>query len=54
LDVRVNIATKHEEKAAVLDAFFTSVFNSQTSYSQGIKPPEMEDGDREQNKPPII
>jgi len=35
LDVRGNIANKNEEKAEVLYAFFTSVFNSQTSYSQG-------------------
>ncbi|KAK4806141.1 hypothetical protein QYF61_001064 [Mycteria americana] len=32
----------------------TSVFNSQTSYPQGIQPPELEDRNGEQNKPPII
>jgi len=29
-----NIATKDEEKTEVLNAFFASVFNSQTGYSQ--------------------
>ncbi|KAK4816843.1 hypothetical protein QYF61_023907 [Mycteria americana] len=28
--------------------------SGQTSYPQGIQPPELEDGDGEQNKPPII
>ncbi|KAK4831655.1 hypothetical protein QYF61_018622 [Mycteria americana] len=54
LDVGGNIATKDEEKAEVLIAFVASVFNSQTSYPQGIQPPELEDRDGEQNKPPII
>ncbi|GAB0207088.1 mitochondrial enolase superfamily member 1 [Grus japonensis] len=44
------MATKDE----VLNAFFASVFNSQTSCPQGIQPPELEDRDGEQNKPPII
>jgi len=38
----------------VLNAFFASVFNSQTSYSQGVQPPELEDRDGEKNKPPIL
>jgi len=53
LDARGNIATKDEEKAEVVNAFFLSVFNSQTGYSQGSQPPELEDREGEQNKPPI-
>jgi len=43
LDARANIANKDEEKAEVLDAFFVSVFNSQTSYSQDIQLSVLED-----------
>ena len=43
-----------EEKAEVLNVFFASAFNSQTSYPQVIQPPALKDRDRLQNKPPII
>jgi len=42
LDVRGNIANKDEEKAEGSNAFFTSVFNSQTGYSQDSQPPVLE------------
>jgi len=54
LDERGNIANKDEKKAEVPNAFFASVFNSWTSYSQGIQPRELEYRDGEWNKPPII
>jgi len=54
LDARGNIVNKDEEKAEVLNAFFTSVFNSQTSYSQDSQPPVLEGRVGMWNKPPII
>jgi len=52
LDAKGNIANKDEEKAEVRYAFFASVFNSQTSYSQSTQPPVVEDRDGEQNNTP--
>ncbi|KAK0674966.1 LIN1 transcriptase, partial [Pygoscelis papua] len=54
LDAGGNIVTEDEEKVEVLNAFFASVFNRQTSYPQGTRPPELEDRDGEQDEPPII
>ncbi|KAK0674931.1 LIN1 transcriptase, partial [Pygoscelis papua] len=54
LDAGGNIVTEVEEKAEVLNAFFASVFNRQTSYPQGTRPPELEDRDGKQDERPII
>ena len=38
-------------KAEVFNASFTSAYKSQTSYSQGTLPPDLEVSDGEQNNP---
>lgn len=53
LAVAGHIITGDGEKADYLNSFFTSVFNSQISYVQGIQPHELEDSDGKQNKHPV-
>lgn len=46
-----NTTTEDKEKAEVLNAFFTFIFNSQSGYPRGTQP-HLEIWDVEQNKPP--
>lgn len=52
LDAVGNVITENE--AEILNDFFISAFNNKASYPQDTQPPELEDRDEEQNKPPTI
>ena len=54
LDGEGNTATKDQDKAEVLNAFFASNFNSKTCCSLGTQPLALADSDGEQNRPCII
>ena len=45
------MTTEDKEKAEVLNAVFTPVFKSQTSYPLGTLSPDLEVSDRKQYKP---
>ena len=47
LDAVGNVTTEYNEKTEVFNAFFTSVFKSQTSYPQDTLPPDLEVSDGE-------
>ena len=48
------MTTEVKEKAEVLNAFFTSVFNSQTNYPRGTLSPNLEVWVGEQNETPQL
>lgn len=47
-----NITTENEEKAEILNAYFTFVFNNQTSFPEGTHPPSQKTGMGSKIKPP--
>ena len=54
LDEAGNVTTENKEKAEILNAFFTPVFKSQTSYSQGTPLSDLVVLAGEQTNPPMI
>ena len=48
------MTTEDKERVEVLNVFFTSAFNRQTSYPQGTLRPDLEVWDAMQNTPPVI
>jgi len=54
LDAVGNMTTEDKEETEVLNAFFPSVFISQTSYPWGTLHPDLEILDAEQNNHPMI
>jgi len=53
LDEAGKVITEDEEKADVLNAHYTSVFNNRTSNPQGTRIPELEEKDGKKNYPQI-
>ena len=54
LDATGNMTREDKEKTEFINAFFTSVFKSQTSYPQDTLPADVKVLDGEQNKSPMI
>lgn len=53
LDVMGSIVMNDYEKVEVLNAFYSSVFNSQNSYPRRTQPLELKEKNEEQNNPLI-